>query len=149
MRDDARTGLQLTQQFRAKSFVQLFEQVKRDKCRVANVCVEQVRGDKAYLIRHSSGTCVFGGLLDENWIDFNTNTTGAVLLGGGYEDTSVTGSQVVDDVGALCLTQFQHGVDDLGRRWNIDDVGLPRRCLGLPLQESGPDGEGHPHNRSS
>src|SRR5687767_15707107 len=88
---------------------------------------------------------ILGGLLDSFGIDFKTDRPDTVLLRGGYDDSPVAGTKIIDYVPLFNLGQLEHPIDHLLRRRNVRNnfpflrlsrMKVKNHCRDQPKRES-------------
>src|SRR5204862_5822486 len=106
----------------------------------------EVRGEEIALneldeVGHPRGARAGVRFGDELWIDFDPDAARAVLFRRGNHDTSVAGTEVVDNVGARDPGGREHRVHDLRRRRDETDVGHAGLRVRDARGRAGRDGE--------
>ena len=131
MRDDSHARLQFFLELRNELQVQARQQIQRDDRCVADAGFEEILVQEADAsVGDARRLKIRVGFLDSLRVDIDSGCSSrAEVLDRSDRDSSIAGSEVVHDVALADLRGLQHGLDDLGRCRDEDDVGRPESRL--------------------
>jgi hypothetical protein len=138
MRDDARAGAQLREEFRRQLVVERGEEVERHDGGGTQVAGAHVLPDERRAIAHPGDEGTIAAVLHERTVQLDADGARAAPCRRDHDPT-VTRAEVVDHVGGRDRGEVEHVLDDGGRRRHERSIGS--LANGRPCARDEQDGE--------